>query len=160
MDALAEELRRALLQRSSTLASRISHLRGSLGDERSPLADVLDLFGFFPKALDIVVEIEWNRAPDALSRVQILRPFLRHVLDVSDFVDDWLSHAGTASAPVYLVDAVGRACLSLGLDERRVVIGEGRADEFRTVVGDIETAVFDLLGSHRPPIPTRLQKLP
>jgi deoxycytidine triphosphate deaminase len=146
MDALAKELRRAIDERRASLASRIAHLRGTLAGDRHALADVLDLFAFFPDALETVVDEEWNRNPSAVSRVQLLRPLLRHVTDVASFVEEWLEHTGTPDGPLYLLNLVERTCSSLGLGDRPAVIATGPADNFTTVVAEIEYVLFDKLG--------------
>lgn len=156
MDALADELRRAIDQRGKALSTRIAHLRGTLPGERLALARVLDLFGFFPEALATVVAQEWDRNRAAQSRVQILRPLLRHVTDVATFVDEWLGHTGTPAVPLYLLDAVQRACEAMGLGDRRAVIATGPADNFTTVVGNIEDVLFRKLGPLCPPVPGTL----
>lgn len=153
MDALADELRRAIDDRRKTLAARITHLRGTLAGDRFALACVLDLFSFFPEALAHVVEGEWERNPSALSRVQLLRPLLRHVTDVASFVEEWLSHTGTPAAPLYLLNSVERSCDALGLGKRRAVIATGTADNFTTVVATIEDVLFRKLGPLCPPVP-------
>lgn len=156
MNALAEELHRGLIRRSDALAARIGHLRGTLPDERLALARVLDLFAFFPKALTAVAQQEWDRNPAPQSRVQLLRPMLRHVTDVATFVDEWLGHTGTPAVPLYLLDAVETTCERMGIDRRRAVIATGPADNFTTVVGDLEEVLFRKLGPLCPPVPPEL----
>ncbi len=156
MDALADELRRAIEQRRQALAARIADLRGTLPGEGLALARVLDLFAFFPKALSTVVDQEWDRNPAAQSRIQLLRPLLRHVTDVATFVDEWLGHTGAPTVPLYLLDAVQRACAAMGLGERRAVIATGPADSFTTVADDIEDVLFRKLGPLCPRLPPEL----
>jgi deoxycytidine triphosphate deaminase len=156
VDALAEELRRAIDQRSRALRERIAHLRGTLPDERLALAEVLDLFAFFPTALAAVVEEEWSHNPAAISRIQLLRPLLRHTTEVSTFVEDWLGHTGAPTAPLYMLDAVERTCDAMDVGQRRAVIATGPADNFTTVVGNVVDIVFRKLGPRCPPIPPEL----
>lgn len=156
MEALAGELRRAIRQRGLALAERIAHLRGTLPDDRLALAGVLDLFAVFPPALDAVVEQEWDRNPQPESRVQLLRPLLRHVTDVATFVDEWLAHTGTPSVPLYLLDAVQRACATMEVGEQRAVIAQGPADNFTTVVRPLENILFGKLGPLCPSVPPQL----
>jgi len=156
MDALADELRRAVEARQRVLSSRIANLRGTLPGDRLALAGVLDLFAFFPQALHEVVNREWARNPSAVSRVQLLRPLLRHLTDVATFVEEWLGHTGTPTVPLYLLDSVERSCIAMGLGERRAVIATGPADNFTTVVGSLEEVLFRKLGPLCPPIPPEL----
>lgn len=157
MDTLAETLLQAIRQRSSTLDSRIKELRGTVpGGDRLALARLLDLFAFFPEALDEVVDQEWQRNPLAISRVQILRPLLRHVTDVASFVDAWLGHTGTPAVPLYLLDAVERSSRSLGLGRLRAVIATGPADNFNTIGASIEQLLFRKLGPLCPSLPPDL----
>ena len=156
MDALAEELRRAIEQRRQVLEARVAPLRGTLPGERLALAHVLDLFAFFPEALKEVVDREWERNPSALSRIQLLRPLLRHATDVATFVEEWLGHTGSPSVPLYLLDSVERSCDALGLGERRAVIATGPADNFTTVVASIDEVLFRKLGPLCPPVPPHL----
>jgi deoxycytidine triphosphate deaminase len=151
---LASELRRATTSRSRALGDRISTLRGTLSDDRLALAEVLDLFGHYPDALDFVVEAEWQRNTSDTSRIQILRPLLRHTIDVTTFVDDWLGHTGTPAVPLYLLKAVERACDAVGIGPRRAVIASGPADNFTTVVGDLHHVVFSSLGPLCPTVPS------
>jgi len=156
MDALADELRRAINERRDILSTRIAHLRGTLPGDRFALAGVLDLFAFFPNALGHVVEQEWGRNPSAVSRVQLLRPLLRHTTDVATFVEEWLGHTGSPAVPLYLLKSVERSCNSLGLGERRAVIAIGPADNFTTVVASIEDILFRKLGPLCPTVPPEL----
>jgi deoxycytidine triphosphate deaminase len=156
MDALAEELRRSVDARQKVLLARIAHLRGILPGDRLALARVLDLFAFFPQALMQVVDAEWERNPSAISRVQLLRPLLRHVTDVATFVEEWLGHTGTPAVPLYLLKAVERSCISLGLDKHQAVIATGPADNFTTVVSGLEEILFKKLGPLCPPVPPEL----
>lgn len=156
MDALAEELRRAINQRREMLSARIAHLRGTLSGDRFALARVLDLFAFFPKALGAVVELEWDRNPSAISRVQLLRPLLRHATDVATFVDEWLGHTGSPAVPLYLLKSVERSCDSLGLGPRDAVVATGPADNFTTVVASLDDILFRKLGPLCPPVPPDL----
>lgn len=156
MDALAEDLRRAIHERGDALSSRISHLRGTVPSERFAIARVLDLFGYYPEALAVVVEAEWTRNPSGPSRVQLLRPLLRHTVDVANFVEAWLGHARSSPLPLYLLKLVERSCESLGLGHRPAVIAAGPADNFTTVVGKVEDILFRKLGPLSPPIPQDL----
>lgn len=157
MDALADELRRAVKNRRKVLSTRIAHLRGTLpGGDRLALAKVLDLFAFFPDALGTVVDAEWDRNPSAVSRVQLLRPLLRHATDVSTFVEEWLSHTGSPAVPLYLLKSVERSCDSMGLGLRPAVVATGPADNFTTVVKSLEEILFHKLGPLCPPVPPEL----
>jgi deoxycytidine triphosphate deaminase len=156
VDALAEELRRAIDERRRVLAARIAHLRGTLPSSRYAASDVLDLFAFFPEALRHVVDEEWRRNTSPVSRVQLLRPLLRHVTLVATFVEEWLSHTGSSPVPLYLLDSVERACEQMGVGPRRAVIATGPADNFTTVVGSVEEILFRKLGPLCPPIPPEL----
>lgn len=156
MDALADELRRAIEERRAMLSARIAHLRGTLPSDRFALARVLDLFAFFPKALAKVVDEEWDRNPSAASRIQLLRPLLRHATDVATFVEEWLGHTGSPAVPLYLLKSVERSCGSLGLGERPAVIATGPADNFTTVVASVEDILFRKLGPLCPAVPPDL----
>lgn len=158
MDALAAELRRAVEERRMILSERIGHLRSTLPDDRLALASLLDLFGFFPEAVLEVVNSEWKRNPSAQSRVQLLRPLLRHLTDVATFVDEWLGHTGTSAAPLYLLKSVERSCVALGLNHRRAVIAAGPADNFTTVTVSMEEVLFRKLGPLCPPVDPGLSK--
>lgn len=156
MDALADELRRAINNRREVLSARIAQLRGTLPDDRFALGRVLDLFAFFPKALSEVVDAEWDRNPSAVSRVQLLRPLLRHTTDVATFVEEWLAHTGSPAGPLYLLKSVERSCASLGLGQRPAVISTGPADNFTTVVASLEDILFRKLGPLSPAMPSGL----
>jgi deoxycytidine triphosphate deaminase len=156
MDALADELRRAISSRRDALAARIAHLRGTLPSDRFALTRVLDLFAFFPTALGAVVDQEWDRNPSAVSRVQLLRPLLRHTTDVATFVEEWLGHTGSPAVPLYLLKSVERSCDALGLGRRPAVVATAPADNFTTVVASIEDILFRKLGPLCPAVPPNL----
>src|SRR3954452_18503147 len=101
MQVLSETLRRALDERQTTLEERIAELQGTLPGPRVAAADVLRLFAFFPQALDVVVEHEWNRNTSADSRVQILRGLLRHARSVMSLLDAGLGDSSSASIPTH-----------------------------------------------------------
>lgn len=157
MEALANELRQAIQHRARVLDERLAHLRGTVPGEGLAISGVLDLFRFFPRALLAVVEAEWNRNSSAESRVQILRPLLRHTTDVATFVEEWLGHTGATSVPLYVLDSVRRVCVELGVGDRPAVVAAGPADNFTTGVGDIRDAVFGILGPLCPDIPAELK---
>jgi deoxycytidine triphosphate deaminase len=156
MDALAEELRRAITERRDALSTRIAHLRGTLPGDRFALARVLDLFAFFPIALGSVVDQEWNRNPSAVSRIQLLRPLLRHTTGVATFVEEWLGHTGSPAVPLYLLKSVERSCESLDLGSHEAVVATGPADNFTTVVASVQDILFRKLGPLCPPVPPDL----
>ncbi len=156
MQVLSETLRRAIGERQTTLAERIAELQGTLAGPRVAAADVLRLFAFFPEALAVVVEQEWNRNSSDDSRVQILRGLLRHATSVTNFLDEWLGDSSSASIPTHLLDSVERAAASLGLGDPRAVISAGPADNFVTVVRPLDKILFGQLGPLCPPVPAEL----
>lgn len=154
---LAQTLRRAIEERSQALAERLAELRGEVADDRLAIAAVLDLFAFLPAALEQVVALEWSRNPSSDSRVQLLRPLLRHLNEASTVVDEWLSRPGSPSFPLYVQDALEQACHPLRLGTQRVMMAEGPANNFTTMLGsEVRAALFGPLGPLCPPVPTRL----
>lgn len=156
MDTFASTLRRATEQRSAELTSRISELQGRVGGDSAAVSELLDVFAFFPKALRAVVDKEWDRNLSETSRVQILRPLLRYVTDVANFVENWLSHTGTSAVPLYLLDAVERTSRSLGLRDRKAVVATGPADNFTTIPARIGEVLLSRLGPLCPELPNSL----
>lgn len=156
MDALAEELRRAIDVRIAALEARITELQGVRGTSSLGLASVLKLLALFPPALASVVDAECQRNPNPHSRVQLLRPLLRHLTEVRTFVDSSLCQVDPARPYLALLSAVQRACQSLGIGERESVISVGSADNFVTFTRHLDDALFGPLG---PTAPTRPPEL-
>ena len=153
---LADTLRQAIDSRCASLQTRLHELRGTVQDDRLALAPVLELFSFFPRALNEVVSQEWDRNPSKDSRVQLLRPLLQHATQVATFIDEWLTHRGSPDFPFYLLDAVERECEDLGIGNRKAIIAASRADNFTTVVANLEAVLFGKLGPLCPQIPADL----
>lgn len=156
MNQLADELRRAILIRSDALEEKIGRYRGRLGDTRMPLAGVLDIFAEFPRLLNHVVEQEWQHNEDPDSRVEILRALLLHQTEVTSFVDTWLSRDTQPEVPQYLLGAIRRTCIDLGLGPCEPVLLAGSANNYFTFLEDIRVYLFKKLGYYCPPLPDDL----
>lgn len=156
MDRLAEELRRALATRADALSVRVEDYRGRLGNTELPIAEILEIFMEFPSSLKHVVEYEWQHSSNPHSRVQILRLLLAHVTEITRFVDNWLTPNDNSELPLYLLGAIRRKCLDMGIGERMPVIVPGPADNYTTLVGDLRNILFEKLGDSCPPLPEHL----
>jgi deoxycytidine triphosphate deaminase len=142
---LAEELRRSVLIRSAALRNQIEDLAGPL-TPGTPLARALQLLREYPKALESVVGAEWDRASDAESRLELLRPLIRHTVTVATIVEQWLSQGTRSHLAHSLPAAVARECDALALSPRVPVFHNGPADSYSTAGRGIEAALFDPLG--------------
>ena len=109
-----------------------------------------------------MVESEWQRNGDAVARCQILRPLLRHLVFVADFVEKFLSHGTRRELSRSLVDEVKREFDHLGIPDYRVVMAHGSASNFETSHGDVLNAFLGPVSSGAPaqPEPFSFFRLP
>lgn len=153
---LADELRRATIARVTALQLNVRDLRGALGRSNAPLGHALDLMEFACDAAFTVIEAEWNHNPDADSRIQILRPMALHVVQLSAFVEGWLSHGSRHSAPLSLLAGLRRECEALSLPPLEPIIATGEPNNFTTITADLTSTILTPLGPFCPSVPARL----
>jgi deoxycytidine triphosphate deaminase len=108
----------------------------------------------FPEHLRQLLDVEWTRNTDAISRVQILLPLLRHATKVAGITEDHLAHGTRHELSEGLADEVSAELEELGLGGFKVVIAHGPADNFTTTYGDLAQALFRPLAAPTlPPAP-------
>lgn len=155
MTSLAGQLRRSIEKRCEALSIRIAELSGSLGPSSLALSEVLELVGFYPQALSLVVEDECTRNPDPNSQIQLLRPLLEHLTEVRDFVDSWLYNVDISRPFLALLAGIETHCSYLGLPKCRPVVSFGAANNCATLVGNLDQKLFGPLGPTAPPRPAK-----
>jgi deoxycytidine triphosphate deaminase len=96
------------------------------------LRSALDLVGEFPQELEIVIEREWQKNSNPVSRSQLLLPLLRQANNVADFIESNLAHGTRMELSESLVDELIRELKELGLSQYGVVTSHGAANNFVT----------------------------
>ena len=144
MDALAEELRRALRLRSEALLDHIVTRRARLGRD-NPAARVLEIAERYPHRLLEAVDRYWERNSDPLSRVQLLRRVLKHTSSVVLLVENRLARDAYAVTPPYIFGSLQRMCDSMNLKDCVAILSVGDADIFDSGTVEIEEQIFGRL---------------
>lgn len=157
MNNLADELRRHFSARLGLLQRFIEDLHARFPPvlERARLA--LDLYSLYCRAADAAVASDWNHAFDAADRVDLLRFHLRDLSDRAAELEDWFAGALSEVVPPGLVDAVERELGELLHPlSRQVILSIGSADNYETLVTELQDLVLGALGPHRPSLPPEL----
>lgn len=155
MDKLAGDLYSLLQARAGDLNNQIVDLAGRLAASRRGLRQAVRILEGYPKALLAAAEVDWSRAEDAPGRVEHIRFYLKKVTSVGAFVEEFFSRGTGAAIPATLVAAAERECVELLEEERHAVLSVGTADNFETLISDLEDVVFDALD--RPEMPDDLR---
>ncbi len=148
-----DELRRAIELRLTALAELLTRLRGPVPESRVSLNRALHLLQHFPGALSTVVEREWERTTDDQLRSDVLALLLRHLTYVVSFIESYFSHGTRPELSEALVQEISCELQALELGEYEVVTSHGKADNFETVYGDVEAALFNPLRALMDPLP-------
>jgi deoxycytidine triphosphate deaminase len=96
------------------------------------------------------VEDDWVHAVDSSDRVDLLRFHLRDLNDRASELEDWFAGANTEIVPPSLVDAVERELGELLAIPRQVILSIGSADNYETLISELQDLVLGALGPHRP----------
>jgi len=148
-----DELRRGIEFRADALADLLKRLRGPVPESRASLNLALALLEQFPPALTTVVSREWDRTTDDKLRNDVLGLLLRHLNFVASFIESYFSHGTRPELSEALVQEIACELEALGLSEYQIVASHGRADNFETVYGDVEAALFAPLKALMDPLP-------
>lgn len=150
MDALADELRRQFGARLRVLGEFVDDLRARFPpvQERARLA--LELYLQYCGSAKAAVDADWAHSVDATDRVDLLRFHLRDVNDRAAELEDWFAGALSAIVPPSLLDAVERELSELLTSPRQVILSIGAADNYETLVTELQSLVMGALGPHAP----------
>lgn len=150
MEALAHELRRQFSARLILLRDFIEdlHARFPPVQQRARLA--LGVYRSYCGAAETAVESDWGHAFDFGDRVDLLRFHLRDLSDRAAELEDWFAGALSEVVPPGLVDAVERELDELLATPRQVILSIGSADNFETLITELQDLVLSALGPHRP----------
>lgn len=116
-----------------------------MSQRHTALVSALELFIGFCDDLESFVEGEWQRAPDGVSRVRVLKPLLLHLLYVAHIGDVRLI-GGRPRPPLALTTAVSRECADLGLTHVQPVVAISGAAEFSTLHTNVEKWLYEPIG--------------
>ena len=157
MQEIADELRRQF-------NGRVDHLKLYLDDlyeqfppveERARLA--LRLYDIYCTAARNALDADWNHAVDPDDRIDLLRFHLRDLNDRAAELEDWFAGALLEAVPPGLVDAVESELEELLDNPRQVVLSVGPADNYETLITELQDLVLGALGPHTPMLPDELQ---
>lgn len=157
MDSLADELRRQFTSRLANLNRLLRELVGQLPPAPTRARQALGLYEQYCKAVVVAVDDQWNNANDAEDRIAMLRFHLRDLNDRASELEDWFSHSNSDVVPPTLVDAVEREITELFGSPRQVVLAIGSADNYETLISELQDVVFGALGSYRPSLEEQLR---
>lgn len=155
---IADELRRQF-------DDRIDHLKSYLDDlyeqvppveERARLA--LRLYDVYCDAASEALTSDWDHAVDATDRLDLLRFHLRDLNDRAAELEDWFTGTLHDAVPPGLVDAVEAELGGLLATPRQVVLSVGLADNYETLIAELQDLVFGALGSHAPDLSHELSQ--
>lgn len=156
MDALANELRRQFVARLGTVRSFIEDLDARFPPVQQRARLALELYQHYCTAAEVAVESDWAHAVDAEDRVDLLRFHLRDLNDRVAELEDWFVGALSDVVPPSLVDAVERELKALLATPRQVILSAGPADNYETLITELQDLVFGVLGPHKPTLDARL----
>ncbi len=157
MQEIADELRRQF-------NGRVTHLKSYLDDlyeqfppveERARLA--LRLYDIYCSAARRALDADWDHAVDPDDRIDLLRFHLRDLNDRAAELEDWFAGALFEAVPPGLVDAVESELEELLESPRQVVLSVGPADNYETLITELQDLVLGALGPHTPVLPVELQ---
>ena len=157
MQEIADELRRQF-------NGRVTHLKSYLDDlyeqfppveERARLA--LRLYDIYCSAARRALDADWDHAVDPDDRIDLLRFHLRDLNDRAAELEDWFAGALFEAVPPGLVDAVESELEELLESPRQVVLSVGLADNYETLITELQDLVLGALGPHTPVLPVELQ---
>lgn len=157
MDDLAEELRRLFDTRLRILRSFIDDLHEQFPPVRQRARLALELYVEYCKAAEGAVQADWVHAVDASDRVDLVRFHLRDINDRVAELEDWFAGALSAVVPPSLVDAVESELDGLLHTPRQVVLSVGSADNYETLITELQDLVLGALGPHRPSLSVELR---
>ncbi|MDQ3789516.1 MAG: dCTP deaminase [Actinomycetota bacterium] len=156
MDALADELRRQFTARLETVERFIEDLDGRFPPVAHRARLALRLYERYCKVASEAVESDWNHSVDAEDRIDLLRFHLRDLNDRVSELEDWFSGALNDVVPPSLVDAVERELEELLTAPRQVILSAGSADNYETLITELQDLVFGALGPHKPALEAEL----
>lgn len=151
MQQLADELLRGIRVRSKALERQITEYQGRLGDTKLPIGRALELIAEFPDGIEKEADALWDElGDDPETQVPILRNLLVQQTKVMALFDQWLSHDAQTETPLFLLSAIKEACQEMGLGHREPILAMGRANNFFTLLDDLNATLFGKFDHYRP----------
>lgn len=150
MDSVAEELRRHFETRLQIVRLFVDDLHDRFPPVQRRARLALELYREYCDAALGAVRADWTNSADAYDRVDLLRFHLRDLNYRASELEDWFAGALSEVVPPALVDAVERELEALLTTPRQVILSIGSADNYETLITELQDIVLGALGPHRP----------
>lgn len=157
MQEIADELRRQFEDRLKHLNSYLNDLYEQFPpvEERARLA--LRLYDIYCNAAREAMASDWDHAVDAIDRIDLLRFYLRDLNERAEELEEVFAGALHDAVPPGLVDSVESELVELLRTPRQVILSVGPADNYETMISELQDFVFGALGPYAPDLTGDLQ---
>lgn len=156
MQEIADELRRQFDDRLDHLKSYLEDLYEQFPPVEERARFALRLYELYCDAAHEALSEDWDHAVDATDRIDLLRFLLRDLKERAEELEEFFAGVLYDAVPPSLVDAVEAELTELLQTPRQVILSVGPADNYETVIAELQDFVFAALGPHAPDLPPEL----